>query len=149
MIVPDVNVLVYAFRTEAGHHQVYRDWLADLVGGADELGLCSESLVGFLRVVTNRRVMRPPAPTGTAMGFLGRLVEGRRSTWLTGTGPTWAALSRLTGADPGISGNLVPDAQLAAICLGNGAHLATADRGFARFPGLRWFDPAEGSRRPS
>jgi len=43
---------------------------------------------------------------------------------------------------PAISGTLVPDAHLAAVALTHGCRLATADRGFARFPGLDWFDPA-------
>ena len=141
MIVPDVNVLVYAFRTESPGHVVHRRWLTDLVAGADELGLCAESLVGFVRVVTNRRVVTPPAPTRVAMEFADRLVTARRSSWLASSGPTWSALSRILAEDPAVAAGLVPDAQLAALCLANGAILATADRGFARYPGLRWFDP--------
>ena len=48
----------------------------------------------------------------------------------------------LVDQDGGITGNVVPDAHLAAVALTYGCRLATADRGFARFPGLDWFDPA-------
>lgn len=56
--------------------------------------------------------------------------------------PGLEAVRRLAAEDPGIRGDLLPDAQLAALCLANGARLATRDRGFAHFPSLRWFDPA-------
>ena len=46
MILPDVNVLVYAFRREAQRHERYAEWLAELVAGADEIGLVEASLTG-------------------------------------------------------------------------------------------------------
>jgi predicted nucleic acid-binding protein len=49
--------------------------------------------------------------------------------------------------DAAVRGNLVSDAHIAALRLTNGARLATCDRGFARFPGLKWFDPGKGARR--
>jgi uncharacterized protein len=54
----------------------------------------------------------------------------------------WAHFDALARNDPAISGNLVPDALMAALALAHGCRLATADRGFARYPGLAWFDPA-------
>lgn len=53
IVLPDVNVLVYAFRRESSRHDRYRAWLADLVGGSEELALEATTLTGFLRVVTN------------------------------------------------------------------------------------------------
>ncbi|WP_200872857.1 PIN domain-containing protein [Microbacterium sp. CH12i] len=55
----------------------------------------------------------------------------------------WEKLDVLASDDSGIRGNLVPDAHIAALCIANGAQLATRDRGFARFPGLKFFDPAK------
>jgi predicted nucleic acid-binding protein len=43
----------------------------------------------------------------------------------------------------GVAGNRVPDAYLAALAIEHGATLATADRGFARYPGRRWEHPLD------
>ena len=66
----------------------------------------------------------------------------RRARTVTATDATWSTLADLSARDPGIRGNLVPDAYLAAMAISHGCRLATADRGFARFPGLDHFDPA-------
>ena len=141
MILTDVNVLVYAFRREAADHPRYATWLGAIVAGAEEVGLHEAVLAGFTRVVTNRRVFANPAPTSAALTFVDRLVAAPRARWLSGPAETWARFTLLARGDPGVSGNLVPDAHLAAVALSHGCRLATADRGFARFPGLDWFDP--------
>jgi len=56
VILPDVNVLVYAFRREAERHDRYATWLAEVVAGGDELALNDHSLIGFARIVTNPRI---------------------------------------------------------------------------------------------
>ncbi len=142
MILPDVNVLVYAFRREAPAHAAYADWLARVVSGADELALHDASLVGFVRIVTNPRILARPAPTEAALEFVGRLVAAPRARWLSVTAAGWGRFDALARGDMGVRGNLVPDAHLAAVALVQGCRLATADRGFARFPGLDYFDPA-------
>lgn len=141
MVLPDVNVLVYAFRREVAQHERYAAWLAGVVAGGDELGLHDHVLAGFVRIVTNHRVFATPAPTALALAFVGRLRQASRSRWLPAGAPSWAALEALVEHDRAIVGNLVPDAYLAAVALAHGCRLATADRGFARFPGLDWFDP--------
>lgn len=142
MILPDVNVLVYAFRTEAPRHREYAVWLTDLVAGDDEIGLHELPLAGFVRVVTNARIVTPAAPTALALELVDRLIDAPRSRWLTAPGVAWSRLRSLLDDDGGLTGNLVPDALLASVALAHGCRLATADRGFARFPGLQWFDPA-------
>ena len=142
MILPDVNVLVYAFRPEAARHEAYARWLSALVAGADELALHDTVLSGFVRVVTNPRVMDDPAPTAAALELVTALRRASRARWVPSGHRSWEAFDRLVADDRGIRGNRVPDAHLAALALTHGCRLATADRGFARYPGLRWFDPA-------
>lgn len=142
MILPDVDVLVYAFRREAEQHEVYARWLSRLVDGADELALHDPVLAGFVRIVTNPRFLTDPAPVELALEFVTRLRQGTRARWIPPGHQSWETLTRLAEGDRGIRGNLVPDAHLAAVALTHNARLATADRGFGRFPGLRWFDPA-------
>ncbi|MEJ5868237.1 TA system VapC family ribonuclease toxin [Pseudokineococcus sp. 5B2Z-1] len=141
MILPDVNVLVHAFRREAPQHDAYASWLTEVVGGAEELALHDAVLSGLVRVVTNPRIFADPAPTSAALSLVERLVQAPRSTWLPSGSAVWRRLDGWAAQDLGLRGNLVPDALLASLAVTHGARLATADRGFARFPGLRWFSP--------
>jgi toxin-antitoxin system PIN domain toxin len=141
VILPDVNVLVYAFRREAEEYEQYARWLADVLAGSDELALHDTVLAGFARIVTNPRVVADPAPMPEAMSFLGRVRAAKRARWLPSASQTWDKLAGLVHDDRGIRGDLVPDAHLAALALAHGCTLATADRGFARFSGLTYFDP--------
>lgn len=142
VILPDINVLVYAFRRESAQHGTYADWLARLVAGEDELGLSDQVLGGFLRIVTNRRIYADPAPAAIAVAFVDALRAANRARWLPASEATWERLGAFVQADRQIAGNIVPDALLAATAVAHGCRLATADRGFARFSGLRFFDPA-------
>lgn len=141
MILPDVNVLVYAFRREADDHERYAAWLAEVVAGGDEVALHDPCLIGFVRIVSNPRVVPTPAPTALALEFVARIRTARRCRWLPAGPAPWSRLGELVDGDRGIGANLVPDAYLAAVALTHGCRLATADRGFARFPGLDWYDP--------
>jgi len=142
IVLPDVNVLVSAFRRESSLHGVYAAWLTDLLGGADEIGVTESTLTGFLRIVTNPRIYADPAPTSDALAFVDAVRGARRRRWVGVTDAVWATFSALVDSDPQVRGNLVPDAWLAALAVANGCRIATADRGFARFDGLDWFDPA-------
>ena len=142
MILPDVNVLVYAFRTEAAGHAAYSAWLRRLLAGEDQLALYDPVLSGFVRIVTDRRIVRPPAPVLTALDFVDDLTAARRARWIGSAATAWERLRLLCTSDAAVAGRLVPDALLAAVATAHGAQLATADRGFARYPGLRFFDPA-------
>ena len=142
IVLPDVNVLVYAFRRESPLHERYAAWLTDLLSGADEVGVTEGSLTGFLRIVTNPRIYADPAPISDARTFVDAVRLARRRRWVGVTDAVWTAFSALATADPQVRGNLVPDAWLAALALAHGCRVATADRGFARFDGLDWFDPA-------
>ncbi len=112
-----------------------------MVAGADELALVDVVLTGFVRVVTNPRVVAEPAPTTAALAFVNVLRSAPRVRWLAPTTAAWATFAELSKADPMIRGNLVPDAWLAALALSHGCRLATADRGFARFARLDFVDP--------
>jgi len=141
VILPDVNVLAYAYRREAERHERYAEWLTDVVGGAEELALAEAALTGFVRIVTHPRIMVDPAPTPDALRFVASLRAATRARRLAATDATWALMSTWSAGDPQLRANLVPDAWLAALACSHGARLATADRGFARYPGLDWFDP--------
>ena len=132
----DVNVLVYAHRRESPNHDDVRQWLDTARRGREPLGLAGVVASGFLRIVTHPRIFQEPTPTPTALGFINAL---RGSPAVVSAEPGerhWAIFSGLCGTLH-LRGNDVPDAYLAAIALEHGGTWVTADRGFARFPGLR------------
>lgn len=142
MILPDVNTLVYAFRREAEHHEAYSGWLGDVLWGLEDLAVTDLVTIGFVRIVTNPRIFADPAPTAAALEFVDAVHAGARTRRLPETEAAWDAFAAIAGADRAVRGNLVPDAWLAALAVTHGARIATADRGFARFPQVEWFDPA-------
>ena len=141
LIVPDINVLIHAFRTDVEHHETYATWLRTTLRD-ERLGIADVITTGFLRPVTHPRIFAEPTPTAAALDFIDAITARSRTSWLQQGAEPWQRLATIARADNGVRANLVPDAHIAALCLSNGAHLATRDRGFARFPGLRFFDPA-------
>lgn len=142
MILPDVNIIVYAYKREEEMQGQYADWLNDVAAGAEALGLVDVVLTGFLRIVTNRRIYAEPAPLSDALSFVAALRAASPARVIHGTGAAWEQFAAFAEADRLLRGNLVPDAWLAAIAVTSGARIATADAGFSRFEGLNWFDPA-------
>ena len=140
MILPDVNVLVYAYREEAEDHGDYREWLESVINSDSAFGLSDLVLRGFLRVVTHPRIFVPPSPRAHAMQFAEALRERPNRVAVTPGPDHWRIFRRLCD-ESGAKGNLVPDAFLAALAIERGCEWITTDRDFARFPGLRWRHP--------
>lgn len=142
MILPDVNVLVYAFRADAEGHAPMVRWLEEAVSLDEPFGMSDLVLSGFLRIVTHSRVFREPAPLGSALLFAEAL-RGRENCVPVSPGPRhWEIFERLCRSGRA-HGNLAPDAYLAALAIESGCEWITTDRDYARFPGLRWRHPLE------
>ncbi len=140
MIVPDVNVLVYAHRRDAARHDEYRAWLEAAITGPAPYGLSDLVLAGFLRVVTHPRVFRDPTPLADALAFV-RAIRDRPGQVSVVPGPRhWSIFLDLC-AQARVRGNLVPDAYFAALAIESGAEWITTDGDFARFPGLKTRHP--------
>lgn len=144
MLLCDVNVLVYAFEDTSPRHAEYRSWLQSRLRGVEPVGLCDPAVAGFLRVVTHPAIFTEPASWEEAVAFVDAVRTSPAHLHVTPGDRHWATVRDL-GGRLGARGNVVPDAWLAAIAMANGATLATTDRGFARFPGLRRVHPLEGA----
>lgn len=140
MIIPDVNVLVYAVNSSSPNHSSARAWVEDAMSATRTIGLSWLALMGFLRITTNEKALAKPLTVAQA--------ESSMQAWLNAgpaaiIDPGVGHLERvcaLLGA-VGTAGNLVTDAHLAALAQEYDADVATYDRDFARFPGVRWFVP--------
>lgn len=140
MILPDGNVLVYAYREDAPKHERYRRWLGRVLDGNEAYGLSDLVLAGFLRVVTHPRVFLPPSPVVHALVFAEALRDHPNCVPVTPGQRHWEIFTRLC-REASAKGNLVPDAYLAALAIESGSEWMTTDRDYSRFPGLRWRDP--------
>jgi toxin-antitoxin system PIN domain toxin len=140
VILPDVNILIYAYRQDATDHERYRAWLEDAAVGDRPIGLADVVLSGLVRIVSHPRIFRPPSPIADALGFVEDLFAQPTAVRLGPGARHWGIFARLC-RESGARGNLVPDAYLAALALEQGCELVTTDADFARFKGLRWRHP--------
>lgn len=137
MIIPDLNILLYAMDAASARHQSAKDWLEQtLNGGGDVVGLPWGVHLGFLRLTTSSLLYPRPLSVDAACAWLDRLREHPLVQDLN-PGKAHAGILRHLLLTLGTGGNLVTDAHLAALALENDALLVSGDRDFLRFPGLK------------
>ena len=142
MRLPDVNILVAAHRREAENHEAVRRWLEDAMDAPEPLAISDAVLSGFLRIVTQHRVVRTPSTMAEGLEFADQ-IRSAPSAVPVAPGPRhWRIFSDLCRA-ANARGNLIPDAWLAALAIESGSECVSLDRDFARFPGLRWSHPLQ------
>src|ERR1700724_14140 len=140
MLLPDVNVLVYAHRQDLPEHALSRSWLEKVAYSDTAFALAAIVLSGFMRIVTNPRAFAYPTPVDVAISFAEELRSLPNCITIAPGPRHWSIFCRLC-REAGAKGNLVPDAFLAALAIESGSEWITTDRGFSRFPGLRWRHP--------
>jgi len=141
MLIPDVNVLLNAFHSEAEDHAPASKWLLAAGNGNEPVGIPPAVLLSFARIATTYirgvRLMTPEV----ALARCGELRRMPSYVPLTEGGEHWDIFTSLV-VTTGISGPRFTDAYLAAFAVENEAAFVTFDRGFARFPGLEVLVPA-------
>jgi hypothetical protein len=136
LIAVDTNVLIHADREEMALHRSALGALRRLAEGQEAWAIPVFCIGEFLRVVSHPRVFEPPTPVLDALSSLESLLSSPTARVLAPGEQFLPLLRRLVDA-AAVSGNLVFDAQIAAVCLEHGATtLLTEDRDFSRFPGL-------------
>ena len=142
MICVDVNVLIHAANVVSPHHSGVRAWLAAVLASREPLVIPDAVATGFVRIVTNGRIMPSPLHPDEAFALVDWLLDHPRVTPHSGDDATRIAFRDLVRS-LGLRGNDIPDAWIAASAMSTHATLATYDRGFRRFPGLRVIAPSE------
>lgn len=140
MILPDVNVLLYAFRRDAHGHTEYRNWLDHIVNGNSPYGISPQVLSNVIRIATNPRIYQVPSRIDVVGGFASSLMVQPRCQLIQPGPHHWGIFLDLCESAKA-SGNLVADAWLAALAIESGCEWITTDRDYARFEGLRWRPP--------
>ena len=142
MLLPDVNVLVYAHRTDAEDHPAYASWLRRLVEGREPFAMSELVLIGFLRITTNVRAFRVPTPSDVAMAFVDEICR-KPGCRLVRPGERHLEIFRGLYRATGAVGARIADLQHAAVAIEHGCEWVTCDADFARIPDLRWRHPLQ------
>lgn len=140
MIVPDVNLLVYAYDATSHRHDAARAWWETLLNGTTSVGLPWNAILGFIRVTTHGRILQNLLDVGGACSRV-RSWIARPQVILIHPGDRHADILFDLLDAVGVAGNLTTDAHLAALAIEHQAELHSTDADMARFPGLRWKNP--------
>ncbi len=140
MIVPDLNLLVYAHNTGAPFHESAKRWWEGLINGQERVGVPWAVLTGFVRLMTHPRVLSSPVTAASAMDYVDEWFSFPHVTQLN-PGSNHLAYFRQNLAAAGVGGNMVTDCHIAALAMEYQAELHSNDTDFSRFSGLRWRNP--------
>jgi len=140
MIIVDANLLIYAHNSSERSHESARIWWEEMLNGDQHIGLALSTMLTFLRVMTNPRIVPNPMPLKDAIEVV-RSWLTRKNTKIVTPGAEHGSILFGLLEDVGVAGNLTSDAHLAALALEYRAQIATADVDFARFDRVRWFNP--------
>lgn len=140
MIIPNINLLIYAVDSKSPFHSPAVAWLEETLSGDEAIGFPGVVLFGFLRISTNSKIFKNPLSVKSALGYVREWLGQPCSQFIESDIVSLeGALSLLDGV--GTAGNLVSDAQIAALAVQYGAVLHSSDCDFKRFPGLRTLNP--------
>jgi len=140
VIVPDINLLIYAYNEGAPDHAAARSWWEGLVNGEERIGVPWVVSTGFIRLMTHPRVLAAPISAESAVTYVR---EWFQYTHITPINPGTEHLDHLQRSlvAAGVGATLVSDAHIAALAMEYQAVVHSNDSDFGRFPGLRWHNP--------
>jgi toxin-antitoxin system PIN domain toxin len=140
VIVPDANLLLYAYDATGPFNSESVAWWSDCLSGTQPVGLCPAVIIAFVRIGTNPKAYAEPMAVDEAAAHVEAWLEQPVVQVLeVDANDIHKTLELLCAA--GTGGNLTTDAQLAATALRHGATVHTADSDFGRFPEVRWHNP--------
>lgn len=136
----DANLLLYAYNTSSDRHRLARQWIEQVFSSPEPVGLSWITILAFLRIATNPRAFQKPVSERDALKIVDEWLSIPQVRVFEPGPQFWTILSRLV-LDGQARGPLMTDAYLAAIAIEHGLVLCTNDKDFARFDGLRVFNP--------
>ena len=140
MTLPDVNVLLAAFRDEHEDHALCRRWLERTLASHSAFGISDLALSAFVRIATNPRALRNPNSLEEALAFAEAVRRPSHAVHLSPGPRHWDIFTRLC-LETHVKGTVVADAYYAALAIEHGCELITVDGDFSRFAGLRYRHP--------
>lgn len=143
MILCDANLLLYAYNVDSADHAKAKEWLEGELSSQSLFCLSWQTITAFIRISTNHRAFPQPLSIKEAAGIVSSWLDRPQCRVLTETEKHWDILAVMLTKEKAV-GPLVMDAHLAALAVEHGATLATTDRDFARFSGLKMINPLAG-----
>ena len=137
METPDVNVLVRAYRADSVGHAAAEKWLADTLASGGVVPIAELALSALIRIGSHPGSAKIPLDKPRLLSFADAIATHPNVELVSPRERHWEIFLSLCHR-PGVHGKVVPDAYYAAIAIERGLTFVTADRGFARFPGLDW-----------
>jgi len=141
VILPDVNVLIYAFRSDAVEHTLSRNWLVATMSSGARFGLSPLTLNAVARITSNVRTFKTPSALDDIFRFCDFLLAQPNCQVVEPGARHWTIFKDLCFAS-GTTGPRITDAWFAALAIEWGCEWVTFDRDYARFPGLKWRTPS-------
>jgi toxin-antitoxin system PIN domain toxin len=140
MIVPDLNLMVYAHVKQSPFHERARQWWEELVRSGTPIGMSLVVRLGFVRLLGNSTVVEPVCPPETSLSITSEWLALPNVVEIYPTVRHDEILRGLLRAS-GVAIRHINDAHLAALCLERNAELNSNDVEFLRFPKLRLKNP--------
>ncbi|HEY0461839.1 MAG TPA: type II toxin-antitoxin system VapC family toxin [Pyrinomonadaceae bacterium] len=140
MILPDANLILYAYIKDFQQHQKSKEWLEQTITGGETIGLAWQVVTAFARIGTNPKLFKIPMSVNQIEVIFDRLFAHPNVKLLAPTDRHWQIFLKLL-KDTNASGNLVMDAHLSALAIEHNARLASTDSDFKIFSGLDYFNP--------
>lgn len=136
----DANLLLYAVDARSPFHERARAWLTSVLNGHVRVGMPWQCLTAFVRISTHPRASERPLSPERAWAHV-REWLGCEVVWTPLPTEHHAAVLGSLLIDHDLRGNLVSDADLAALAIEHGLRIYSADSDFARFPEVTWVNP--------
>lgn len=139
-MIVDANVLLYAIDSASPYHARAAAWLTDALTGDMRVGLPWQTIGAFLRIGTHPRVLASPMTAADAQRYVDTWLD-LETVWVPPATEHTARIYSELARKHRVTGNLVPDAQLAALAIEHGVAIVSGDTDFARFSEVRWVNP--------
>ncbi len=140
MIIIDTNLLIYAYNSDAPCHAQAAQWFEDLINSGVEIGFAEVVLIGFIRIMTQKRIVPRPLLPIQAVEVVQSWLAIPNVRLLLATPESFANSLALIN-EVGVAGNLCTDAQIAGLAQLYRATVASVDTDFLRFTGLKVLNP--------
>jgi toxin-antitoxin system PIN domain toxin len=140
LILPDVNVLIYAFRADSRDHARYKDWIENVINSPAAYGISPQVLTSVVRICGHPKIFAQPSDLDELLAYCNALIRQPNATVVVPGDRHWTLFGKLC-IDARVTGNLVQDAWNAALAIEAGCEWITTDRDYARFTGLHWRSP--------
>jgi toxin-antitoxin system PIN domain toxin len=140
LILCDVNVLIYAFRSDSDNHPLFKSWLESVINGPSAYGIAPQVLASVVRICTHPRIFKIPSSLTDVFQFCSALLQQPNATVIVPGDRHWEIFETICQKSES-KGNIAQDAWFAALAIEFGCEWITTDRDYSRFDRLTWRAP--------